>query len=276
MTKTDLHFHSHYSDGIYSPGELVKKLKEKKFLKVALTDHNTVDGVKEFLTLGEKAGLKAMTGVEIYTDYQGKSLHILGHGFDLDNQRFNKILKELQEGKRKSIKKAVKILQEQGWKVKEEDVYQFSASYYGIYHLAVALKNNNGDKIKKDFGVINNGIILINEIIKKYFFKDKKEIWPETRISTKEAIELIIEAGGTAVLAHPGQSLSWSESNIISELKKIGLAGLEAISSHHNWDGMVFWQKIAKENNLEITIGSDFHGDVPLEWNFKVRSQWEH
>ncbi len=273
--KTDLHFHSYYSDGIYPPRELVEKLKEKNIREVSLTDHNTIDGVEEFLVHARKVGLKAVTGVEIYTSYKGKSLHILGHGFDLKNKELNNTLKELQAKKKENVVRAVGILREKGWKIGEEELFALPTRYYGPYHLASLLRKNDEEKIREDFQVEKGEIILINDIIKRYFLESGEKILPEVRIPTEEAIKLISRSGGKAVLAHPGDDLSWPESDLVKDLKKAGLSGLEAVSSHHNWSGMVFWQKIAKENNLEITIGSDFHGDVPLEWGFKVRSQWE-
>jgi len=278
MGKIDLHFHSFYSDGIYSPQELVKQLKENNFKTAVLTDHNTIKGVEEFIEAGEKTGLKVFTGVEIYTRYKGESLHILGYNFDLKNKELNSVLKELQEQKRDIVKKAIKILQKDDWQIKEEDVFKYPSSYLGVFHLAGALKENfkNWQRIKKDFQWTKGKIILINEIISQYLIKDKKNICPETEINTEQAIQLIKNAGGKAVLAHPGQQLPWRKFYLIKELKEIGLQGLEAVSSHHSWDDIVFWQKIAKENDLFITAGSDFHGDVPEEWAFMVRSQRDY
>jgi hypothetical protein len=279
MIKTDLHFHSYYSDGIYSPKELVKKLKEKKFQKVALTDHNTIDGVDEFLILTKKAGLKAIAGVEIYTDYQGRAFHLLGYDFNLSDKNLSFSLKELQRQRIPRIKKAIKILQMDGWKLNEKEVFNTISSYPGLIHLAGPFQKNpqNWKRIKKDFNWFPGKIIPITEIIAKYFVgKDGHLICSETTLPFIQAIKLIKKAGGWTVLAHPGQHLSWRDDGLIVEFKKMGLDGLEAISSHHSWSEMEHWQKVAKENDLEITIGSDFHGDVPKEWGFKVRSQWEY
>lgn len=279
MIKTDLHFHSYYSDGIYSPKELVTRLKKRKMQKVALTDHNTVDGVKEFLILAKEEGLKAITGVEIYTNYQGKSLHLLGYGFNLEDKKLNIALKGLQAQRIPRIKKAIKILQADGWELDEKEVFNTVSSYPGLVHLAGPLQKNpqNWERIKKDFNWFEGKIIPITEIIARYFVKsDGHLICPETILPFVQAIDLIKQAGGWTVLAHPGQQLSWRDDDLIVKLKEIGLDGLEAISSHHSWSGMEHWQKIARENDLEITIGSDFHGEVPQEWGFKVRSQWEY
>lgn len=280
----DLHFHSHFSDGVYSPEDLVKKAKSAGFSFVSLTDHNGIDGVKEFLTQGKKAGLKVISGVEIYTHFKDKHLHILGYGFDLKNKELNSVLKELQTQRIPRVKEAIKILQADGWELSEKEVFNTVSSYIGLVHLANPLKKNlkNWERIKKDFNWFPGKIIPITEIIVKYFIKKTnspykgESICPETTIPIGRAIKLIKQAGGQAVLAHPGEHLSWRDDNLIAEFKKMGLDGLEAISSHHSWQEMEHWQKVAKELDLKITIGSDFHGDLPEEWGFPIRSLWEY
>lgn len=300
----DLHMHSYYSDGIYSPADLVKKTKRAGLNFISLTDHNAIDGVKEFLAEAKAAGVRAVPGVEIYTLYpagspirgtakpqfnranQNRSLHLLGYGFDLADKSLNLTLKELQKQKIPRVKKAIKFLQADGWQLREEEVLSGPASYLGLVHLANALKKDskNWQRIKKDFNWFPGKIITIIDIIVKYFIKDKRvtslyngeSICPETTIPADRAIKLIKQAGGQAVLAHPGEQLSWQDDELIIELKKLGLSGLEAVSAHHSWSAMEHWQKVAKENGLIITCGSDFHGDLPEEWGFPIRSQWEY
>ncbi|MBU4369722.1 PHP domain-containing protein [Patescibacteria group bacterium] len=274
----DLHFHSYYSDGIYSPKDLVKKLKENSFNFVSLTDHNTIDGVEEFLKEGKKVRLKLLSGVEIYTNYQNKNFHLLGYGFDLKNKELNRVLKELQAQRIPRVKKAIKILQNEGWEINEKEVFNTESSYLGLVHLANPLVKHpkNWERIKKDFNWFEGKIIPITEIIVKYFIRNKKSICPETEISIEQAIKLIKSAGGQSVLAHPGQQLFWKDDNLIFELQKMGLDGVEAISSHHSWQEIEHWQKVAKELGLIITAGSDFHGDLPKEWGFPISSQWEY
>lgn len=283
MKKIDLHLHSYHSDGIYSPKDLVKKLKDNNFSFVSLTDHNTINGVEEFLEKTKKAGLKSISGVEFYTHYQNKSLHLLGHGFDFKNKKLNDILKELQAQRIPRVKKAIKILQDEGWEINEKEIFNTKSSYIGLPHLANYLLKHpkNWERVKKDFNWFKGKIIPITEVITKYFIKDKQSVYgrsicPEVEIPIDQAIKLIKQAGGRAVLAHPGEHLSWKEDNIIFKLKEMGLDGVEAISTHHSWQAIEHWQKIAKELGLIITAGSDFHGDLPKEWEFPIQSQWEY
>jgi 3',5'-nucleoside bisphosphate phosphatase len=283
--KIDLHLHSYFSDGVYSPEDLIKKLKEKNFQTVSLTDHNTIDGVAIFMKKAQENGLRALPGVEIYTEYQKKSLHLLGYNFDLKNKKLNQVLKDLQEQKRKNVIKAIKILQEDHWQIQEKDVFTQPASYYGLWHLANVLKENqtNWERMKTELGWIPGQIVPITEIITNYLMKKKnhslyrgESICPETTMDTVQAIKLINQAGGQSVLAHPGEHLSWRDDDLVAELKKTGLNGIEAISSHHSWQAIEHWQKIGKELGLKITMGSDFHGEVPLEWGFPVSSPWDY
>ncbi len=283
--KIDLHLHSYFSDGVYSPQDLVKKLKAKKIEIVSLTDHNTVAGVKIFIKEAQKNGLKVFSGVEIYTEYKEKSLHLLGYNFDLKNKELNQVLKQLQEEKIKKVTQAIKILQADNWQIQEKDVFSQPASYYGLWHLANVLKQNqvNWERMKKELGWVPGQIIPITEIIVNYLMKKKnhslykgKSICPETTIPIIQAIKLIKQAGGESVLAHPGEHLSWRDDELVAELKTLGLNGIEAVSSHHSWAAIEHWQKLGQELGLKITIGSDFHGEVPLEWGFPISSPWDY
>ncbi len=281
----DLHMHSHYSDGIYSPQDLVRKVQKAGFDFIALTDHNGIDGLEEFLTSVKVFGIRAISGVEFYTHFKNKHLHLLGYNFDIKDKELNSALKELQIAHLPQIKKAVKILQKDNWQITEKEVFNTVATYIGVGNLAGLLMKHseNWARIKKDFNWFPGKIISLTDVVGKYLFikkstspYDNVSICPESEIPTERAIKLIKNAGGMAVLAHPGEQLSWRDDNLIVELKKMGLDGLEAISSHHSWQGMEHWQRVAKELDLTVTIGSDFHGDLPEEWGFPIRSQWEY
>ena len=97
MKYCDLHLHSHYSGGDLSCAELVERMEERNTKAISLVDHNTIFGVKEITKLANAKNIKVVPGVEIYTDYKGKGLHLLGYGFDLDHPKLNKALDNLQE-----------------------------------------------------------------------------------------------------------------------------------------------------------------------------------
>lgn len=282
----DLHMHSYYSDGIYSPTELAQKAKDAGISFACLTDHNAIDGLKEFLNASESIGLKVISGVEIYTHYKDKHVHLLGYNFNLDDKNLNKALKELQKKHIPQVKKTIKFLQDDRWNIEEEQVFDISATYIGIANIMRILKQDpeNWERIKKDFNWHKGKIIPITEIIARYFFKNihsvdfysGNPVYSESEITTKEAIKLIKQAGGKTVLAHPGQHLSWKDDSLVLELKQLGIDGIEAISCHHSWQEIEHWQIVTKEAGLMITIGSDFHGYVPDEWEFLVRGPWDY
>lgn len=277
----DLHIHSYYSDGVYSPKELTQKAKNLGIDTLALTDHNCIDGLDDFFSTANEFGLNAIPGIEIYTHYKDKQLHILGYDFDIHDKDLNKALKKLQKKHILQIRTTVKILQQDGWNIDEKKVFNTKAAYIGSSNIAGVLKKDpqNWERIKKDFNPPlpklrrAKKIIPITEIIAKYFFKDK-QIYFESEITASKAINLLKNAGGKVVLAHPGQQLSWKDEDIIVELKNLGLDGIEAITPHHSWQEIEHWQIIARELDLTITAGSDFHGYVPKEWNFVVRGPW--
>ncbi|MBL7053823.1 PHP domain-containing protein [Patescibacteria group bacterium] len=274
----DLHLHSYYSDGVFSPKEIAIKAKQNGLSFVCLTDHNSIDGLEEFAVACHANKLKFISGIEIYSHYKGKHIHFLGYNFDVHNKKIKSTFKNLQKKHIIQIKKTIKILKNNGWKIKNTDILDNKSAYIGSVHLAEALKNNrdNWERIKQDFGWTKGMIIPITEIINKYLFQEYGRIYKEAEIPVRQAIKLIKTAGGTIVLAHPGQHFFWHEDDIVLELKSMGLDGIEAISSHHSWAEMEHWQKFAKQNKLIITIGSDFHGHVPKEWGFVVNSPWDY
>ncbi|MCK4968476.1 MAG: PHP domain-containing protein [Candidatus Aenigmarchaeota archaeon] len=276
MGLIDLHFHSYYSDGIYSPAELAERALKTDRTVLSLTDHNGISGVAEMISEGKRRGLRIISGVEIYTQLQEHNLHLLGYNFDLQNKQLNEQLVKLQQERIPIIKQGIKTLQADNWLINEAEVFKTISVYIGLGHLGGLLKKHNWSRIKQDFAWQEGRILTVTEIIGRYFFQQGKAIFPETFIPIRQAIKLIHQAGGIAVLAHPGQHLSWKEWPIVAQLKKVGLDGLEAISGHHRWEDQEYWQKIARQLDLLITAGSDFHGELPAKWGFPLNSQWDY
>ncbi|MCX7779229.1 MAG: PHP domain-containing protein [Patescibacteria group bacterium] len=277
MRYIDLHLHSYYSDGLDSPKDLVKKAKKEKFSIISLTDHNCLDGVEEAIKAGRKYKIKIIPGVEIETKFRNYSFHLLGYRIDWRNQELRNVLKKMQDQRKERIEECLLTLTEQGFAISKERIYQGPSKYIGLNWIIDFLKRGkNWQKVKRDFRWKKNQILTLPEIIQKYFVHDKKQILPAVEISFEKAISLIKKAGGIPVLAHPAEQLSWRDDWLFSTLKKKGLEGVEAISAHHNWANIEHYQKIAKELDLLITIGSDYHGDLPTEWQFPIKSLWQY
>jgi len=278
MNYIDLHLHSYYSDGILSPKEIIKKAKEEKISILSLVDHHNINGISEAIKEGKKQKIKVIPGVELNTKFGKYYLHLLGYRIDLKNKELNLFLEKIQKKIRENAKKCIFELKKQGFKLNEKEILTYpSERNLGLSQIVDFLKKDeNWEKIKRDFQLKNNQILTFPEIYKKYFLKEGQEIFPPIEISFFKAISLIKKANGIPVLAHPAQQLFWKDDFLFPILKKKGLEGIEAISSHHNWANIEHYQKIAKELNLLITVGSDYHGELPKEWGFPVKSLWQY
>ncbi|MBU1037125.1 PHP domain-containing protein [Patescibacteria group bacterium] len=270
----DLHFHSVYSDGSLTIPELINQLKKYDLKAVSLTDHNTVAGIKEFLKKGEKAGIKIIPGIELYTHYKKFELHILGYNFDYNYPPLQKKLAILATQRIIDIKKSLKILKKQGFKINEKHLFNGPSKYIGFGGIVKELYQfpENVKKLQKE---MKTTIPHFFSIINKYFSKKRPAYLPETSIPIKQAVALIHQAGGLAILAHPAQQLG-RKSKIVEELKKIGLDGLELLSPYHRWHDIEYWQRIANSLQLIVTGGSDFHSTIFDPKQALIKEQWQY
>lgn len=271
----DLQIHSEYSDGVFSPKDIVIKAKKANIVVISITDHDVIDGVEEATVWGKKLGVKVITGVEFYATFQNKNVHILGYGIDLKNKALNDALKRVQKRHLQKVAKSLEKLKKIGFVIDLTKVLKTKSKYIGIDHLVSHLWKNkrNQQKIKRQ---IKSRYITLPLITAAYFIPHKPAYLPQESIPAKRAIQLIKKARGLPMLAHPGQQLTWKDDNVIHNLKKVGLKGLEVLSPYHNWHQTEHYQKIASQLNLVVTGGSDFHGDLPLEKGEFVKNQWDY
>lgn len=276
MSFIDLHIHSYYSDGFCSPLDLAEKAKVNDLQIISLTDHNGIAGVEEMIEVGEKQGIKVIPGVEIYTNFKEKHLHLLGYNFDKNNNQLKKALLQLQKEKEPIIKKTLEIIKKDGWAIQEEDILKGPSVYLGLGHIAgFLMKGQNKIRLEQEMQFRPEQIYGLSDVI-GFYFKKYFYLYREAEMSITQAIELIHQAKGKAVLAHPAQQLKFRDWPVVKDLKDNGLDGLEAISGHHSWQEIDYWQRIAKEFNLFITCGSDYHGDLPGEWGVPASSLWHY
>lgn len=279
MRYVDFQFHSYYSDGIFGPKEIVDKLEKENFSVVSLTDHHTLAGVKEITEIAKKKNIKVITGIEVYSKFQNQEFHLLGYGIDLNNKPLLDFLKESQEKHLKWFYRTLNRLAKLGFKINFEAAKKTKSKYIGFLELQNILLKYPENRIK----ILNetrSRKIELFKLIDSFFTKGKTSYVKGINldISTSEAIKLIKNAGGITVLAHPGQQLIFKKSAfILKELEKEGLTGIEAISSHHNWHQIAFYQELAKELNLVVSAGSDCHGFViSKNGSLKIQSQWDY
>ncbi len=246
----DLHTHSVYSDGSSTPAELIELAVANGISGLALTDHDTVEGVAEVKRLGEQAGLSVLTGVEISTTLRQHTLHILGYGIDADDPQLHRWLLPLQQGRERRNAIILDKLRGLGIDITAEEIQEISrCGQTGRPHIARLL--------------VAKGVVDSFEAAFRLYLGRNKPAW-EGRFSysATEAIDMIHRVGGVAVLAHPGQldSEMRLQPPLIRELALRGLDGIEIYYPTHTRKTMKKLKALAAELELLATGGSDFHG----------------
>jgi len=246
----DLHTHSIASDGSMSSTELVRHAKEKGLAAIALTDHDTVDGVKEALEEGERIGLEVIPGIEISVDYKPE-MHILG--FFLNINEYTSIRKELgliKQGREERNKKIINKLNRLGVDITEEEIKKVAVGdITGRPHIARVLMSKGYVK-------------TMDEAFDKYLSKDGLAYFKRFELQPIDGIKAIKNAGGIPVIAHPVfLRKSYDDMDkLLKELKEYGLAGIEAIYSENSKEDTGNLLRLAIKHQLLVTGGSDFHG----------------
>ncbi len=250
MKICDLHTHSVFSDGKYTPKQLIDEAIEKGISAIALTDHNTVSGLEEFLKAADGKNILAIPAIELSTEYKEKELHILGlfipvSAFDTVTE----LLKKYLDAKAQSNMDTVKRLNEDGYLISYEKV-RANASLDNVNRVHIAeemLKMGYIKTIKEAF----DGLLSA----KGKYYK------PAPRLKSSEAIEFLKNIGAVPVLAHPFLDLTEDELlEFISEMKSIGLCGIETHYSTYDEETTKKAVEIAEKTGIKQSGGSDFHG----------------
>ncbi len=246
----DLHVHSDVSDGTYTPTELVEYALQKGLTAMALTDHDTVDGVEEALRAAEGTGLELIPGVELSAEYRGRDIHILGLYLDYRSEKFRAYLQEFKDTRdMRNVKMAERLTAHKMPVTVEELKAEYGDAVLTRAHFAKFLKKK---------GFVNS----YDEAFMRFLGDDKPCYVPRERITPEGAVKLIHEAKGIAVLAHPLlYHLGMDELEVlVKQLKSYGLDGIEAIYSMNKGRDERRMKELAEKYGLLITGGSDFHG----------------
>ena len=248
----DLHVHSHYSDGTKSPAELVRLASKTGVSAIALTDHDTMDGVAEAQAASEVYDVEVIPGVEISVVHEGRGLHVLGYFLDPLQNDLAHALSTLQEARDRRNEKIIVRLQELGIEATVEELNLISGvGQTGRPHIAKLLLNH---------GVVRS----FSQAFDEYLAKDQKAYVGRFAYSAKEAIAFITGAGGLAVLAHPIQidKTLCSLNSLLPVLTSYGLGGIETYYPSQKKKMQKRIRKFAEANGLFLTGGSDYHGDI--------------
>jgi len=249
VRRADLHTHSVYSDGHYTPDEICKRAKFAGVEVLSITDHDTMNGLDEKRAAAQKYGLAYVDGWEISAYENDEKIHVLGYGCQRGSA-YEAFMRERVEAALARAKERVKKLNALDIPVTVEEVLSMrlqEGAPVHTMHLARALqKYVSGTD---------------GEIYEKYLSRGKVANSNIGRPSPKEAIEIIHALGGVAVLAHPGRiPLTKSQKEaLIFSLISCGLDGIEALYTTHTERETEYFQSLAKAHNLIITGGSDTH-----------------
>jgi predicted metal-dependent phosphoesterase TrpH len=245
--KFDLHAHTAASDGTDAPSELIRLAASQGFGVIAVTDHDTVDGLQEAQSAGLALGVTVLEGIEISSGGD-TDVHVLGYGIHKFD-KLNSALVDMHAQRETRMEAMIIKLRGLGIDIPLESVMDKAQSAVGRAHLArvMAERGYAGD---------------VKEAFVKYLSPGRPGYVAREKLSVGEAIRLIRAAGGVAVIAHPGQD---KESDLILEARvksaaKEGLYGLEAYHPSHSPGQCMTYERLARKYSLIVTGGSDYHG----------------
>ena len=239
----DFHSHTNASDGTLTPDELVAAMRERNVGIFSITDHDTLDA---YTTLrGKKIDATVIPGVEINCSLRGGEVHVLGYKLPLEESNLSRILREHRSSRFERAKQMVSQLNAAGIPLTFEQVQAEAVGSLalGRPHVGKAL-------------VRHRHVKDIQAVFRDWLVTGKPGYVPQDYILPYRAVELIKDAGGVAVLAHPGRL---KDEAVIEDLAKFGLDGLEVFYPTHSPQQIAFYRSQAKEHKLVMTAGSDFH-----------------
>lgn len=246
ITRVDLHSHSTASDGTFHVKDIIARAIEKGLSGLAITDHDTVAALTEAVEEGKKAGIEVVPGIEISSVYKGMDIHVLGYYVDYEDEQFLKTLAELRDVRKIRNQMMIAKLNQLGIDITIEEVEKEKQEKgnTGRPHIASVL-------MKK--GIVSS----IKEAFDKYLGRDGLAYCNPPRISPIEAIDIIKQAKGVAVIAHPGL---YNDEEMVRSLIAHGLIGIEVFHPDHGGEEERVYSQMADEFQLIKTGGSDFHG----------------
>ena len=242
--KTDLHTHTNYSDGFFSPTELVELAYKSGIELLSITDHDNVNGIEEAEKAASKYGIEIIPGVEISTDIRNTEIHILGYFIDPANAELEHYLSFFRDERHKRAKRIVEKLNILGLEISIGDVLKHvKKGTIGRPHIAQALLENK----------------LVNsyyEAFNKHLGNNAPAYEKKVHLSPQSAFKIISDAGGLSFIAHPENM----PEILIKELIEDGVDGIEVIHPSHSADRTKFYRGIVNQYYLLESGGSDFHG----------------
>ena len=267
----DLHLHSSVSDGLETPAKLIEQALSLKLKAIAITDHDTIAGVEEFLSFGESKDIIVIPGIEISIRHEPNreliDVHIIGLNFDYSSSKLINTIKSQIKGRLEQKKAICKRLKDEfDYNISFEEVRSNAGgNVVGRPHIVEVMKRNNPDKVKGKSK---------NELFKMISIGGIAYVDREVELNLEESIELISSAGGVPILAHPGIYDVANRMKFVEQCIKAGIKGIEIEYTYAKnrpfyetekakWAQEFFpnyYRKIAENYNLIKSGGSDYHG----------------
>lgn len=250
----DLHTHSNASDGQYSPSELVHLARKASVEILALTDHDTTAGLQEARRTAEALGIHFVDGIELDSKYPGIGgrFHILGYGIDSAHEELKGCCSGYAQQRLERAGRILTYLEKKGISIPFSRIEELAGGgVIGRPHFARAM-------VEAGF------VATIQEAFERFLDTEEFQTIDRPKPHPRQAIEMITKAGGLAVLAHPYQIKLGEHSleDLLRELKSYGLAGMECYYSSHTQQQTEALLSLARQYELCITAGSDFHGEL--------------
>ncbi|KPK97188.1 MAG: hypothetical protein AMJ95_10445 [Omnitrophica WOR_2 bacterium SM23_72] len=250
MKFADLHLHTVYSDGTYTPGQLVLESQKAGLSAIAVVDHDTVEGILPVMEAARSEDLEVLPGIELSSEYGDNEVHILGYLLDYQNKELKARLDVLKKTRFERIYKITDKLKAMGVRLNPEVVFDIAGKgTVGRLHVARAM-------VKEAM------VESVFEAFQKYIGDRCPAYVLGFKFSPQEAIKLITDTGGIPVLAHP---YTIPDDRIILKFIEYGLMGLEVYYPEHSQSMINFYLELARNNNLLVTGGSDCHGNAKSE-----------
>ena len=264
MKRIDLHIHTKISDGTLSPKEVIDEAYKNKVSVIAIADHDTIDAYNdELFSYAKSKNIRLINAVEISTKNNKAGIHVLGYNFDLNNKDFKEKLYKLRNARHDYLHNVAKKLNELGYFLNVDELDKIDAVTKA--HIALDVINNEKNKkiLMQNFGYIPN----MGEFIETIMNENCPAYVKKETVSPKEAAEIIRSANGKVVLAHPVAYVhedNLTDEDITKIITDMKPDGLEANYLYINRNNIMINEvekgnKFAQNNNLFVTVGSDFH-----------------
>lgn len=247
----DLHTHSTCSDGSMSPRELVRHAASKGLAAIALSDHDSVSGVKDAMDEGKKVGVEVVPAIELSVQSETET-HILGYYIDIDHPLLKEALDSVMDARNRRTLNTCQKLNDLGFNVTMEEAYSIAPSgLIGRAHFA---------RIMMEKGYISS----VKEGFDKWLGVGRPAYDGSQALTARQAVELIKNIGGYSYVAHP-HLIRISDDELrafLTDLKKYGLCGIEGYYNEYTPEMQKEFQSMAKELGLKISGGTDFHAKM--------------